>query len=211
MCIFLCVSLSHSFYKRAIPTTVFSSFPHDIIQIKIDKRIDGVLKTQTWGSKMEGADISTELWRHPFSLSPNYFYTPRLNHTLPPDYSNSISLLSVYLSLSLIFYSFQSLPNKLSFLFSQTLFTLSLNHTKSSHPFPLTISMYVPDNYFGAFLKNGPPQPLFRLFSPFPTNITIFTANICEKCPLSMQCWDSNPQPSEHESPPVTTRPGLIL
>ena len=85
----------------------------------------------------------------------------------PPDYSNSISLLSVYLSLSLIFYSFQSLPNKLSFLFSQTLFTLSLNHTKSSHPFPLTISMYVPDNYFGAFLKMGHPSLFFVYFRLF--------------------------------------------
>ena len=24
-----------------------------------------------------------------------------------------------------------------------------------------------------------------------------------------MRCWDSNPQPLEHESPPITTRPGL--
>ena len=28
---------------------------------------------------------------------------------------------------------------------------------------------------------------------------------------MSIQCWDSNPQPSEHESPPITTRPGLLL
>ena len=27
--------------------------------------------------------------------------------------------------------------------------------------------------------------------------------------PSSMQHWDSNPRPSEHESPPLTTRPGL--
>ena len=25
----------------------------------------------------------------------------------------------------------------------------------------------------------------------------------------SIWCWDSNPQPLEHESSPVTTRPGL--
>ena len=25
----------------------------------------------------------------------------------------------------------------------------------------------------------------------------------------SIRCWDLNPQPSEHESPPITTRPGL--
>ena len=55
----------------------------------------------------------------------------------------------------------------------------------------------------------GHPRPLFHLFSSFQTNITIFTTNICEKCPSSIRCWDSNPQPLEHESPPITTWPGL--
>ena len=27
--------------------------------------------------------------------------------------------------------------------------------------------------------------------------------------PFSIRCWDSNPRPVEHESPPITTRPGL--
>ena len=27
---------------------------------------------------------------------------------------------------------------------------------------------------------------------------------------MSIQCWGLNPQPSEHESPPITTRPGLF-
>ena len=26
------------------------------------------------------------------------------------------------------------------------------------------------------------------------------------KCPTSIRCWDLNPRPSEHESPPITTR-----
>ena len=39
------------------------------------------------------------------------------------------------------------------------------------------------------------------------TNITIFTPKICEKCPSSVQCWDSNSRPSEQESPTVTTQP----
>ena len=30
-----------------------------------------------------------------------------------------------------------------------------------------------------------------------------------KKCPPSIQCWDWNSQPLEHESPPITTRPGL--
>ena len=33
--------------------------------IKNDKTIDGVLGTRTRGGRMEGADKSTELWRHP--------------------------------------------------------------------------------------------------------------------------------------------------
>ena len=30
-----------------------------------------------------------------------------------------------------------------------------------------------------------------------------------KKCSSSIQCWDSNLQPLEHESPHITTRPGL--
>ena len=30
-----------------------------------------------------------------------------------------------------------------------------------------------------------------------------------KKCPSSKQCWDSNPRPLEHTSPPLNTRPGL--
>ena len=53
------------------------------------------------------------------------------------------------------------------------------------------------------------PWRLFRWFSSFRTNITIFTTNWCEKYPSGIWCWDSNARPSEHESPPITTRPGL--
>ena len=56
----------------------------------------------------------------------------------------------------------------------------------------------------------GQPRPIFIVyFRSFQTNITIFTTNICEKYPSSIWCWDSNPRPSEQESPPITTRPGL--
>ena len=55
-------------------------------------------------------------------------------------------------------------------------------------------------------------RPLFFIFSVFlKTKITIFTTNQCEKCPYTLWCWDSNPRPSEHESPPITTRPGVPL
>ena len=58
----------------------------------------------------------------------------------------------------------------------------------------------------------GHPRPLFRLFSFFSNKHEYnFSTNKCEKCPSSIWHWDSNPQPSEHESPPITTRSGLPL
>ena len=48
------------------------------------------------------------------------------------------------------------------------------------------------------------------IFSLFQTNNTILTTNQCEKCPSSIQCKDSNPQPLKHELSPITTRPGLL-
>ena len=49
------------------------------------------------------------------------------------------------------------------------------------------------------------PWPLFHLFLSFQTHIKIFTTNKCEK----MSILDSNSRPLEHESPPITTKPGL--
>ena len=49
----------------------------------------------------------------------------------------------------------------------------------------------------------------FVHFWSFQTNIAIFTTNICEKCPSSIRCRDSSPQPLEHGSLPITIRPGL--
>ena len=51
-------------------------------------------------------------------------------------------------------------------------------------------------------------HPLFRLCLSFQT--AIFTTIIWGKCPSSLQCWDSNPQPLGSESLPLTTRPGLL-
>ena len=39
--------------------------------------------------------------------------------------------------------------------------------------------------------------------------IQTFTIIKCEKCSYSILWWDSNSQPLEHDSSPVTTRPGL--
>ena len=53
---------------------------------------------------------------------------------------------------------------------------------------------------FSFFKKMGQPQPLLLfIFWSFKTNIiTIFTINLCEKSPSSIQCWDPNPRPLEH-------------
>ena len=47
----------------------------------------------------------------------------------------------------------------------------------------------------------------FRLFHK--QTITFLQPINLKKCPSSKRCWDSNPRPSEHESHPITTRPGL--
>ena len=60
------------------------------------------------------------------------------------------------------------------------------------------------------FYKMGQPRPLYRLFLVFSYKHYKFLQQIyVKKCPTSIRCPDSNPQPSECESPPITTRPGL--
>ena len=57
----------------------------------------------------------------------------------------------------------------------------------------------------------GQPRPLFNLFLCFQTHITNFKTNrYVIKCPSSIRCRDLNSQPLEHESCPITTRPGLL-
>ena len=87
---------------------------------------------------------------------------------------------------------------------------LELRRRSSSSRRSVSTRPAVSINCTSFFLKKmGNPWPLFSLFSSFQTNITIFTTYICEKCLSSIWCWDSNPQPSGHESPPTTTRPGI--
>ena len=61
------------------------------------------------------------------------------------------------------------------------------------------------------FFKNGPIPASFCLFSVFSNKQYNFTTNQCEKCPTSIRCRDLNPQPFEHESSTIATRPGLLL
>ena len=52
----------------------------------------------------------------------------------------------------------------------------------------------------------GHPRPLFGLFSDFPNKQFILGTQLVEKqCPSSILCWDSNWQPLEHASSPITT------
>ena len=54
-------------------------------------------------------------------------------------------------------------------------------------------------------------RPLFLIyFHLFKQTLQFLQQIYARKCPSSIQCWDSNPQPSEHKSPPITTRPGHI-
>ena len=61
------------------------------------------------------------------------------------------------------------------------------------------------------FIKWATPGLFYHLFLVFlkQTSLHHFATNICEKCPSSKWCWDLNPRPLEHESPPIATRQGL--
>ena len=62
------------------------------------------------------------------------------------------------------------------------------------------------------FFKKWAIAGLFSfIFGLFQTNNPIFTINWCEKCPSSIWWWNSNSWYLEHESPPLTTRPCLLL
>ena len=62
---------------------------------------------------------------------------------------------------------------------------------------------------FSFFKKWANPGLFFVYLWTFQKINTNFTINQCEKCPSSIRRRDSNPRPFEHESSPITTRPGL--
>ena len=56
----------------------------------------------------------------------------------------------------------------------------------------------------------GHPGLFFVYFRSLQTHINTILQKIdVKKCPSSIRRWDSNPRPSERESPPITARPGL--
>ena len=58
------------------------------------------------------------------------------------------------------------------------------------------------------FFKWANPGLFFVYFRSFQTNITILQQIYVKKCPSSIRCWDSNPQPLERESLPFTLDQG---
>ena len=65
--------------------------------------------------------------------------------------------------------------------------------------------------YFLSFLKRAIPGLFFIIFLVFFTQTSIqFLQQInMKRCPSSIHWWDLNSRPSDHESPSITTRPGL--
>ena len=63
---------------------------------------------------------------------------------------------------------------------------------------------------YDSFLKNGPTPASFSLFSSFQTHITIFTTHECEKMSIQYTVPGFELTTLEHETPPKTTRSGLL-
>ena len=60
------------------------------------------------------------------------------------------------------------------------------------------------------FFKNGPTSASFRLFRIFKQTYN-FPTNICEKMFIQYTAPGLEPMTFEHESCPITARPGLPL
>ena len=65
------------------------------------------------------------------------------------------------------------------------------------------------DNCTTYFCKWANPGLFFIYFCLFKLTFQILQQIGMQKCSSSIQCRDSNSQPLEHESPAITTRPGL--
>ena len=61
------------------------------------------------------------------------------------------------------------------------------------------------------FKKLANPGVFLIYFRLLKHLLQFLTTNKCEKCPSIIRCQDSNSQPLEHESPPITTRPPRLL
>ena len=67
------------------------------------------------------------------------------------------------------------------------------------------------ESYYGRrgdFKKWANPGLFFVYFQSFQKTIQFLQQINVKKFPSSIQCRDLNPEPLEHESPPITTRRG---
>ena len=71
----------------------------------------------------------------------------------------------------------------------------------------LSVSIYLYVFPYFNRLFNGPSTASFCIFQ---TNITNLTTICCENVHIVSRAGGSNPLPLERESPPITTRPGLL-
>ena len=60
-----------------------------------------------------------------------------------------------------------------------------------------------------AIFSSAIPGLFFIYFRLFKQALQFLQQINVKQCPSSIRHWDSNPQPLEIESPPITTRPGL--
>ena len=68
------------------------------------------------------------------------------------------------------------------------------------------LSTHVQKRWKPSFVKNGSSPASFSFIFYL---LQFLQQSYVKNCPSSIQCWDLNPRPSKHESPPITTRPGL--
>ena len=97
-----------------------SNVKHTIWTIQLEKSIDGVVGTQIRGGRMEGPDISTELWWHPSSKQ---FGSPKLQiHRLlqVPTRRDLLMDSSIYIWHARKAYIWKELGGSLGFISSVT-------------------------------------------------------------------------------------------
>ena len=69
----------------------------------------------------------------------------------------------------------------------------------------------IANRYYMIFFKWANPGLFYHLLLVFSNKYHCnFKIKYIQKCPFTIQSWDLNPRPLEHESPPITTRPELL-
>ena len=129
-----------------------------------------------------------------FSLSFVHLYTPFLYNPFL-SLSLSLSVYFEYNSLLTVSVSHQFLHFFTIFLFLCFSFQWFILNS-----ILFSLCLFFKWTIFGLFLF---------IFGLFKQTTQILQQINVKKCPSSIRCQDSNSQPSDYESPPLTTRPGL--